>query len=147
MEEIQRVPISFFHQHVTIFFILNLILVPKPLNQASAERRRPRRPGFPNSLFPSWDSSFLSQKVAHQPRKSWTKFMESMTTSWTETRASKIQDGLRSPALDKRICEYLTLKIFRYRYLLKEARSKISPGFKIVVFEAFFARPSFSSTF
>ena len=29
--------------------------------QASAERRRPRRPGFPNSLFPSWDSWFVSR--------------------------------------------------------------------------------------
>ena len=64
--------------------------------QASAGRRRPRRPGFPNSLFQSWDSCFVSEKVAHQPRKPWTKTRTSATTLGTGTRASKIQDGEES---------------------------------------------------
>ena len=34
--------------------------------QASAGRRRPRRPGFPHSLLPSWESDFVSRKFAHQ---------------------------------------------------------------------------------
>ena len=48
--------------------------------QASAGRRLPRLPGFPKSLFPFWDSSFLSQKVAHQPWRPWTKTRTSSTT-------------------------------------------------------------------
>ena len=35
-------------------------------DQASAGRRRPRRPGFLNPLFLFWDHSFVSQEVAHQ---------------------------------------------------------------------------------
>ena len=63
-----------------------------PLDQASAERRRPRRPGTPPLE--------LLQKVAHQPRRPWTKTRKSATTSGP---ASKIQYGLRSPDLDPRI--------------------------------------------
>ena len=63
-----------------------------PLDQVSAERRRPRRPGTPPLE--------LLQKVAHQPRRPWTKTRKSTTTSGT---ASKIQYGLRRPDLDPRI--------------------------------------------
>ena len=48
-------------------------------------------------------SCFVSQKIAHQPRRSWTKTGASATTTLgMGTRASKIQDGedvdiLRSP--------------------------------------------------
>ena len=38
-----------------------------PLNKPT--RRCLCRPGFPNSLFPSWDSCFVSQKLAHPPRR------------------------------------------------------------------------------
>ena len=61
--------------------------------QASAWRRRPRRPGFPNSMLPSWDSWFLSQMFAHQAQRLWTKTRTSATTIRTGTRASKVQDG------------------------------------------------------
>ena len=74
-------------------------------DQASSERRRSRRPGFSNSLFPSWDSCFVSQKFDHQSQRPWTKTRTSATTLGTGTRASKIQDGVdvdvsRSPAQD-----------------------------------------------
>ena len=47
------------------------------------------------------------------------------------------------------VSKNLTLRIFRYRYLLNEAKSKISGDIKIGdnVFVAFFALPSFNSTF
>ena len=54
--------------------------------QASAGRRRPRRPRFLNSFFPSWDFCFASLKFAHQPQRPWTK-------TRTGTRASIIQDS------------------------------------------------------
>ena len=45
-------------------------------------------------------------------------------------------------------CSYITLRIFRYRYLLKEARSKTSSGSKIgcSVSVPLFARIFFNST-
>ena len=61
--------------------------------QASAWRRRPRRPGFPNSMLPSWDSWFLSQMFAHQAQRLWTKTRTSATTIRTGTRASKVHYG------------------------------------------------------
>ena len=63
------------------------------LSQVSAGRPRPRHPWFANSLFPSWDSCFVSQKLANQPRRPWTKTMTPTTTLGAGTRASKIQDG------------------------------------------------------
>ena len=42
---------------------------PDGQRQACAGRRRPRRPGFQNSLLPSLDSWFEPQKFAHQPRR------------------------------------------------------------------------------
>ena len=38
-------------------------------NQASTGRRPPRHPGVPNSLIPSWESCFVSQKIFHQERR------------------------------------------------------------------------------
>ena len=55
--------------------------------------RRPRRPGPSSSLFPSWDSRFLSQMFAHQTRSPWSKTRTSAMTIRTGTRDSKIQDG------------------------------------------------------
>ena len=54
-------------------YILSVPLGPKvdatvknhDLNKASAGRRRPRRPGFSNSLLQSWESWFLSEIFAH----------------------------------------------------------------------------------
>ena len=51
------------------------------LSQASVGRRRPRRPGFSNSLLPPWESYIVSQKFAHQPRRTWTKTRTSARTS------------------------------------------------------------------
>jgi len=48
------------------------------LSKASSGCRRPRRPRFSNSLFPSWDSYFVSHNFTHQPRWPWTK----NGTSW-----------------------------------------------------------------
>ena len=52
------------------------------------------------------DSSFVSQKVAHQPGRPWTKTRTSATILGTGTRASKIQGGedvevLRNSALTR----------------------------------------------
>ena len=62
------------------------------ITQGSAERRRPCRPRFPNSLFPSWDSCFLSLKFAHQPQVRDAKRTSAKALS-TQTRAPKIQNG------------------------------------------------------
>ena len=68
---------------------INVVYTASDRNQASVERRRPRRPGFSNLLLPSWDSWFLSfTKHEDHERKTRTK--------------NKIQDGedvdvLRSP--------------------------------------------------
>ena len=67
-----------------------------------------RRPGFSNSLFPSWDSWFLTQMFAYQARRPRTKTRMSAMTIRTGTRDSKSQGGedvdvLRSPALDTTI--------------------------------------------
>ena len=69
---------------------------------ASAERRRPRRPRFPNSGFPQTDSCFASLNFDYQSRRPWTKTRTSATTLRKGMRASIIQDGedvdvLRSP--------------------------------------------------
>ena len=61
--------------------------------QAYVGRRRPHRPGLPNSLFPPWDFCFAIQKLVHQQRRPWMKTRASATTLGTGTRASKIQDG------------------------------------------------------
>ena len=52
----------------------------------------PRRPGFSNFLFPSWDSWFLSQMMAHQVRRPWTRTRTSAMTIRSGTRDSQIQD-------------------------------------------------------
>ena len=51
------------------------------------------RSGSSNSLLPSWDYYFVSQKFAQQPRRPWSKNRTSATTLWTGTRASKFQNG------------------------------------------------------
>ena len=75
-----------------IFKFFNRLSV-NNLTQASAGCRHPRRPGFPNSLFLSWDSCFVSQKLAHQPRRPWTKTRTSVTTLGTGRRVSIIQES------------------------------------------------------
>ena len=59
-------------------------------DQASAGRRRPRRTGFSNFWFSSWDTCIMghlhnagcivSQKVFHQSRRLWIKNRTSTTT-------------------------------------------------------------------
>ena len=91
----------------------NVYILHDSSTQVSAERRRPRRPGFSNSLLPSLEFHFVSQMFADQPRRPWTKNRTSAMTLGTKnrtsaitlrtgTRASKSQDGkdvdvLRSP--------------------------------------------------
>ena len=53
-------------------------------------------------LVSPWDSWFVSQKYAQQPRRAWTKIRTFVTTLGTGTWASNVQDGenvnvLRSP--------------------------------------------------
>lgn len=102
-------------------------------NQASARRRRPRRPGFPNSMFPCWDSCFVFWKFAQQPGRPWTGMI-----------ASKIQDGkdvevLRTPDINHLIRWYepitgkLTQKKWVFQksvWLMAKKSSKISNEFK-----------------
>ena len=55
--------------------------------------------GISNSLLPSWDSWFLSQMLAYQARRSWTKTRMSEMTIQTRHRRPEPQD-LRSPGYD-----------------------------------------------
>ena len=57
--------------------------------QASSERRRPRRPGFPNSVFSSWDSCLLPQIFAHQ--NSGRRGHGRPEEPWSETFERKVQ--------------------------------------------------------
>ena len=55
-------------------------------------RRRPCRPRFSNSLFPSWDSWFLFE-FAHLAGRPRTRPRTPVMTIRTGTKDSKIQDG------------------------------------------------------
>ena len=79
----------------------HLSITQRQFKQASAGR-----PEFPNSLFPSWDSCFVSQKFAHQPRRPKTRTSAATKERkrelrpeepWFQRRLSKIHR--RVPAL------------------------------------------------
>lgn len=82
--------------------------------------------GYPNSFFPPWDISALSQKVAYQSRSPWTKIRTSATTLGTWT--SKIQDGegvdvLRSPDLNTKRISVLQCKPQETKRLMKNSHN------------------------
>ena len=77
------------------------------LVQASVGRRRPRRPGFPNSCFrPAtpdlYPRSLLINQEGHGRKQG----------RRTGTRASKIQDVLRSPSVGENLSNSLSSKMF-----------------------------------
>lgn len=62
---VMLVTVSWWHRHDSCWW------------QAAAGRWRP---GFPNSLYPSWDSCFVFKKLVHKARTPWTKTETSVTT-------------------------------------------------------------------
>ena len=90
-------------------------LIQRHLNQASAGRRRPRRPWFSNSLLPPWYYCVVSQKLCHLPRRPWAR---TRTFAATLGTGKGFTDSGRRGRPAGAWFEYLSIIYLRYVYRL-----------------------------
>ena len=92
-------PTDFFIEVLLNSFGLWLIRQLYDNDHASAERRRPHRSGFSNTLFPSSNSFFVFKKFSRQQQRPWMDTLMETMTGTPDFINAKIIEKLKNASI------------------------------------------------